>query len=223
MGVKASDQAMISVKSHLSGDHVLAAAFFARSCGDIEAGAANDELRAKHRYFAIGAVTSAVAFLEAAANEFYLAAVDNDTHVFGKADAPLPKLLAHVWESVEDIATLQKYQVALIMAQKKPFDQGSSPFQPASNLIVLRNNLIHYKPEWDSDLRNHKNIEARLRGVFPENPYSDHTQAFFPHRCLGHGCAAWGIKSAWAFVESFYSRMHLPYWAANYNTQVAAA
>lgn len=226
MGVKVSDRASVAVKSHLSGDHVSAAAFFARSCGEIEVrnlGRISDELRVQHRSFAIGAVISAVAYLEAAANEVYLAAADNDPHLFGKGDARLPKLLVHVWDSVEDIRTLQKYQVALVLAQKAPFDQGTPPFQPASHLIVLRNNLIHYKPEWDSDLEDHKKIEERLRGVFPENPYSDRSQAFFPHRCLGHGCAAWAIKSAWTFVDSFYNRIDLPYWAAGYAAQVATA
>ena len=223
---KVSDNARVAVKSHLSGDHLSAAVFFARSCAQIEAtnsGPPSDEVRAQHRSFAIGAVISAVAYLEAAANEVYLAATDNDPHLFAKADARLPTLLAHVWDSVEAIRTLQKYQVALVLAQKSPFDQGTAPFQLASHLLVLRNNLVHYKPEWDSDLQDHKKIEVRLRGAFRENPYSDKSQAFFPHRCLGHGCAAWAVRSAWSFVESFYSRMDLPYWAAGYSTRVASA
>jgi len=41
---------------------------------------------------------------------------------------------------------LQKYQIALAIAEKPTFDKGQNPYQDVSSLIKLRNKLIHYEP-----------------------------------------------------------------------------
>ena len=78
------------------------------------------------------------------------------------------------------------------------------------NLRRLRNALVHYKPEWDTELKEHRNLEDRLDGRFPLNPYAHSNYAFFPKKCLGHGCAAWAVETSVAFLEEFFDRMNLP-------------
>ncbi len=108
---------------------------------------------------------------------------------------------------VERSKILQKYQFVLTAANKDAFNRGNSPYQEVDNLIKLRNALVHYKPEWDTDLKNHKVIENRLKSRFNINPFSHDSSVFFPKKCLGHGCAEWSVKSTIEFIEDFYRRM----------------
>ncbi|MEA1894385.1 MAG: hypothetical protein U9N36_04115 [Euryarchaeota archaeon] len=96
------------------------------------------------------------------------------------------------------------------MANKETFDRGKAPYQEVNDLIKLRNALVHYKPEWDTDLKNHKGIEDRLKSRFTINPFSHVNDAFFPKKCLGHGYAEWSVKSTITFIEDFYRRMGFP-------------
>jgi hypothetical protein len=78
----------------------------------------------------------------------------------------------------------------------------------------LRNALVHYKPEWDTDLENHKKIEDRLKSRFKINPFSHDNDAFFPKKCLGHGCAEWSVQSVIKFIQDFYNKMGFsPKWS----------
>lgn len=208
----------LTVKTHLSANHILAASLFARWCGEIESENQNQtslsqDLDIEHRSLAIGTPIEAVAFLETAINELYMAAQDNDPNVFANADPLLPKLMVQLWEELEEKRILTKYQTTLLLAQKPKFSAGEPPLQLTAHLIALRNALVHYKPEWDNQLKAHKSIEDRLGKAFPTNPFAGKNKAFFPSQCLGYGCAAWSVRTAWAFVKEFYSRMELPYWA----------
>jgi hypothetical protein len=157
-----------------------------------------------------GAVFSAVASLEVTINELFIDARHGDPHTFKGAKPEFALLLAEVWEGIESNSTLAKYQTALILARKPQFDRGASPYQEAASLIQLRNALVHYKPEWDTDQREHRKIEQRLKDRFALNPFAGPNAAFFPKKCLGHGCAEWAVKSGVSFINQFFDRLGLP-------------
>jgi hypothetical protein len=212
-----------AVKTHLSVNHIIGASVFARLCGKLERetqGPPSQDVEIEHRSYAIGAPIEAVAFLEAAINELYVAASDSAPHTFGTNNPLLPRLMNELWEELEEKSILRKYQTTLLLAQKPRFDSGVPPFQSAANLIALRNALVHYKPEWDNQLKDHKSIEDRLRNSFAVNPFAAQDKAFFPSKCLGYGCAGWSVRTAWGFVKEFYEHLDLPYWAVGHEERI---
>ena len=150
---------------------------------------------------------SAVASLEATINELYIDARDANSPTFQGVDPIVPMLLAEYWEEIESARILRKYQLALILARKSKFAQGTSPYQEVDSLIQLRNALVHYKPEWNTELREHRRIDNRLKGRFALNPVTEPNDALFPKKCLGHGCAEWAVKSSVTFIEEFFSQL----------------
>lgn len=82
----------------------------------------------------------------------------------------------------------------------------------------LRNALTHAEPETSihstpavgTAAARHK-FEKRLRGKFAESAlFASGGNAFFPDKCLGHGCAEWSVTTALAFAEDFCKRIGLP-------------
>ena len=203
-----------SVKTNFSSHHMLSAAHFARQSAIIEKNYKDeitDELRAEHRAYVTGAIIVSVASLEATINDVFISAIDND-NLFKDFDPSIPKVLSEfwTWDVVERSSILEKYRCVLAVANKEAFDHGNPPYQEVNDLIKLRNALVHYKPEWDTDLKNHKGIENRLKSRFNINPFSHDNDAFFPKKCLGHGCAEWSVQSVIKFIEDFYNRIGFP-------------
>ena len=188
-----------------------AAALFARNAYAVEqkSEASSGALWMEHRSYSIGAVITSVTFLEAAINELYLEAIDQNPETFG-GHKRLAELMGHVWETIEEQSILAKYQIGLTLAEKPPFPKDQTPHQETDALIKLRNALIHYKPEWDTELEVHRKLEERLSSRFAHNPHGTNNKAFFPHRCLGHGCAEWSVKTAIGFYREFMQRIGLP-------------
>jgi hypothetical protein len=199
------------VKHSFSRQHFSAAEFFSEEASRIESsGPDQSEVeRSNHRAYVTGAIFSAVAALESSINELYLEAKDKDkTALAGLTDADLSALEGE-WASVESQPTLEKYQEALKRLGRPELDRGSNPFQDADSLIYLRNALIHYKPEWDDETKIHAKIRARLNKKFALNTLSDPNSLWFPHQCMGAGCAAWSLDTTRAFVVEFCKRMGL--------------
>jgi hypothetical protein len=215
-GRSSSAAATLRVKTHFNVQHMVAAALFARKVFEIEAtrdhrkGLVSDESYFAHTGYVAGAVFSAVASLEATINELFIGAQHGDPHTFKGADPEFPPLLAQMWGVIsQNPSTLAKYQTALVLAKKPKFDRGASPYWEAVDLIQLRNALIHYKPEWSTDQREHRKIERRLNGQFALNPFAGPNDAFFPKKCLGHGCAEWAVQSGVSFIKQFFDRLGL--------------
>ena len=153
--------------------HMKAARDFATKCMQIE-----DEKKdlewpqpnyTEVAHYAIGAVLLSVAALEAGINEIYLAAVDNAHKNYQQLSNDQVRMLSCLWEEIEQFSILKKYQVALVACGKETFNKGADPFQSVSDLITVRNRLVHFKPEWDNIPGEHKKIEKRLKKKFEEN------------------------------------------------------
>ena len=208
MQASASMSAEAIVQSRFTRQHFLAARFFADSATSLEsaisaAGLKEETRGPHHRAYIVGAVVSAVMGLEGCINEIYLDACDkSQTNLAGLAEGAM-NLLALWWPVIESRPILLKYQHALLLLGKPVLPKGESPYQDTDSLILLRNALTHYKPEWDDSLDVHASLEARLTGRFALNPLSTEASLWFPHRCLGSGCAHWAVDTAEAFVRTF--------------------
>jgi hypothetical protein len=213
----------ISIRSrtYFSIQHVQSAALFAGCAFKIEKdykGVHSDELFSQHRAYVTGSILSSVCFLEAAINELFADSVEANSSVAKKLGTTASRLMSAMWKlGIPRTATfkiLQKYQIALTMAQKEIFDTNALPYQDVDLLIRLRNDLVHYEPEWvklpssdDFDTNDIHKTEKMLRGKFLLNPLTEPGNPFYPDKCLGHGCAEWAINSCIEFADDFYSRM----------------
>lgn len=204
----------LRIKTNLSNHHLRSAAFLARQSAKYETRKKVTEvLKTKHRAYVTGAITLAIASLEAAINELFREAVDRNKKMFNKSSLKdVLNLLAKLWEIAEErrFAILYKYQLVLTVAEKDIFNEGKPPYQDVASAIQLRNALVHYTPEWDTDQKAHKRIESRLKSKFKLNPFVGSTQSFFPYKCLSHGCAEWVIKSCIRFMDEFYKKLDYP-------------
>lgn len=165
------------------------------------------------RSYASGAVILAVAALEASINELFLESVDrNQTSLAGVALDRL-QLMATLWEEVDAFSMLNKYDIALVSCGKDPFAKGTEPYQSAKGVVDLRNALVHFKPEWGDELDRHSRLEQQLATRFPACALASQatgTMVWFPHKCLGAGCASWCIDSVVKFVSEFCTRLGIP-------------
>jgi hypothetical protein len=200
----------LSVRSQLTRQYMQFAAFLAQQSARLEQERRKDECR---RYVAAAVILS-FASLEAAINEVYCDARDGLSGPFQKLPPFVPGLLNEFWPVLERqrASTLTKYQVALELARKTRFELGQPPLQPVLDVKELRNALLHFKPQWDTDEHEHHDhayLERRLRSKFTLSPLYGPGDAFFPKQCLSYGCARWAIESLTDFIEKFASRMDL--------------
>lgn len=148
-----SASAKVSSRHYFATRHLWMARHSARLCQEresalVSANQVNGDI--EHSSLAVTAVLSSVAFLEALVNEVFLDVVDtplgqenrrNDGITDDAAD-----LMRNLWEDRASI--LDKYQLALVCARKPKFETGGTLYQKVNLLIKLRNELVHFKPEW---------------------------------------------------------------------------
>jgi hypothetical protein len=204
----------LRVKSGLSQFHLDSAKLFAVACAAIENAEKHmewpqprwDEARSN----ALAAVILAAASLESSINEFYKQALDRDKNALKSLTEHQMNLLSELWPDIERLSPLRKYQIALSAAGNDSLSQGEEPYQSADGLMRLRNALVHFKPEWDDELKDHRTLEQRLSSLFPVSALAARASGhmvWFPHKCLGAGCAQWAIESAERFSQHFVSTL----------------
>ena len=206
-----TDSVTCGIKHCFSRQHLVAAKQFAAQAAGIEAKTPPTEQdKSEHRAYVTGAVVFSAAFLEASINELYLEAKDGPQASLAGLTSQQLSVVSTVWDLVELYQVLGKYQILLTLCGQNKFDQGAQPFQGTIGLIKIRNVLMHYKPEWDHELDVHKDIEKRLAGRFALNPHGGAGSLWFPHQCLGAGCAQWATTEAAAFMTEFCRRLGIP-------------
>jgi hypothetical protein len=204
----------LRVKTGLFQFHLDSAARFAFACAEIESEQKHlewpqprwDEARSN----ALATVLLSAASLESSVNEFYQQAVDRDRSALESLSDTQMKLLAELWPEIEKLSPIRKYQVALVATGHEPMSKGQEPYRSADGLIRLRNALVHFRPEWDDDLKDHRSLEQRLSRLFPVSALTDRAKGrmvWFPHKCLGAGCAEWAIESATRFSQQFVNTL----------------
>ena len=91
------------------------------------------------------------------------------------------------------------YQAAL---GGKSLPQDAGVAQEARALILLRDEVVHFKTEFRSSAPASKKLEALLRTRFPVNPFKC-GDIFFPEQCVSAGSSSWAIRVAREFMRSF--------------------
>jgi len=215
----------IKTRTYFSIQHIQSAALFARKSADVErgySGTYSGDLIAEHRAYVTAAISFAVAFLEALVNELFLDAhegLPGPNREFDHLTPEVVKALGTCWgPELAWKSILDKFQEALSVAQKPPLPNGGgTAYENVKLLIGLRNALVHYQPETmttysqisDEAVTIHK-FERKLRRRFALSPLVSSHNAFFPDRCLSHGCAQWAVNSSIEFADQFFAHLGIP-------------
>ena len=206
-----------TLRHYLSGNHIDAAAYFARLSYEFEQQFLRDQdldrVFRTHRSCVLGSVVLAVAFLEATINELFVDAADPVPSVFEGLIGERAAALRAPWqqEGAQRVEVLEKYRMAFDVLRMTPMSSGDGVWQDVQALIDLRNALVHFEPitQVTRSAQNHKDrhpLESALKGRFPENRlFSETANPFYPDRCLGHGCAAWAVDRSQTFATKFFS------------------
>jgi hypothetical protein len=166
-------------------------------------------------------VSSSVAFLEALVHEVVLDARDKGPD--WPALRPLtPDVLGRIGSVQLDGtgSSLPVFNRVLAAAGATPFDLQTEPHAAARTLFYLRNALIHSRPADTGlaadDLGTHETrvretATALLRYGF--ELYAGPSNADWPDRILGPGCAEWALATAQRFAVAFVERLGIaPTW-----------
>ena len=202
--VAAVDSIEARVISSLSITHFLSAASFSRKVSQLEAdhaGEAFGDFFEEIQSFSIAAIFSLVAALEAYANELFV--LYRDVIFPDLRDDVAGKL----WELYEKKSLVDKYELALFLANKPALIKGAKPLQDIEVLIKLRNGLIHYRPEWSDEQVEHRKISAAISGKAITSSFYPAETPLFPRAWSSHGTVLWALNSAIEFVEKFDSQM----------------
>lgn len=175
----------------MGNQHFQSAIRFSGCCTDIET-REHQQARPQQSWeecksLAVAAVLLATSALEASINELFLEAIDANRNSLGSLSDDQLGVLAVLWHEVEQNSTLSKYQVVLAACGREKLDQGSDPYQSAYALAKLRNALIHFKPEWDDEAKQHRALERLLTGRFPDSQLTlgiSGRMQWFPGKCL---------------------------------------
>jgi hypothetical protein len=163
-----------------------------------------------YRAFVTGAIFSSVGFLEASINElFFMAGEPLGGALLGLQHQDLAVLAEAVPLVLRrrGLSTLDKFQLTLVLTRKAKFDPGVQPYANAALLIALRNELIHYVPEWTL-VGEPQKIVARLAAAkFSLNPLEPEALGEHLDRYLSYGCARWAVESCMDFADEFYRRL----------------
>lgn len=135
----------IHSRSYLSISHLSATSLFTYKASKIEQlgddGA--DCASREHRAYVVSAVMLSAAFLEATINELFSDCADGSKTQLNPL--PAPDLMATMWNRgiprTARYSIIEKYDIALELNGKPPFDQGVNPCQDTKLLV---NSVMHW-------------------------------------------------------------------------------
>ena len=194
-----------------TGQFLEASAIFTRRAREIErqydySRPIPDEVRCEHRAYVSTTVMQCAAAMETEAHEICVhgpgAYLGSD-----RMDKSAHAILFPIVEQVDNLSTLERFDLIMHTLGKVPFDRGKNPYQSAQLLVRLRNKLVHYKSSWGTDMSEEKFFRALESLHHKAPPFTSGSMNFFPHRCLGADCAAWALATTLGFLEDVYERL----------------
>jgi hypothetical protein len=202
------------MRSYFSAHMLWASRNFASKAAAVEAQHDEDsKFNLEHRAYVISAVMNAASFLEPMVNELFQDAADDHGTTGDGYIAPLTsrtrELMSEWWAAsgrgFERV--LDQAQLLLVFAGAQKLDRGAQPFQDASQLVALRNALVHYRPEDVAAEVDHR-FTTTLRSRFADNALmAGSGNAWWPDHALGAGCAGWAFDTAKSTADEISSRM----------------
>jgi hypothetical protein len=202
-----SESISIDVRYTFTAQFLRAATRFSHLAADIEAKAASDD-EVVHRGLVVGAIMQATAALE---TEIWEVMRYGPGHHLGSGgvDEAGRALLTPIADVIDATDVLSRYNVVLHVLGKDRFDTGAMPWQDAALVVRLRNELVHYKSRWGSELERTKFLIALESKGHAKPRFIQAGSNFFPHAALRAACAAWATRSCVEFLEGFYASLEI--------------
>jgi hypothetical protein len=190
-------------RMNLAVNHLIAASGFSRIVGDIEERHKGEEFGSFYDDIlsnSIATVYCAVASVEAYINEVLL--FDERLMAQELRDC------AHTL--IGKTRILDKYAGCLRLLQCRPLARGKRPYQDVYLLILLRNALTHFIPEWENQQNAHAVLSRKLRAkIHPPSPFCP-SGPLFPQAWATHACTLWAVNSSKGFMIEFEKLAQLP-------------
>lgn len=163
----------MDVRSSLTVQFLMAAAMQARAAAEIESrpeAAVTEDDKVAHRGFVVGAIMQGTAALEC---EIWEVMVYGPGHHLGSngIDSEARNFLAPVADVVDDESVLERYRVVLHLLKKNDLERGAQPWQDATLVVRLRNELVHYKSRWGQELGRSKFLRTLQEKRHPKPPF----------------------------------------------------
>lgn len=202
-------QATLKQRYNFAVQHMMAAARFTRHCYQVE----NDNVDQPFGPFfdeilsyVSGTILSSIASLEANINEIFADVQDGHIVISGFDT----KVFDASWEEIEKLPILEKYEKFFELATSEKLDKSGRHYQFIKILISVRNSLVHYKPKWHDEQKEHLILGKQLQGKFKFSPFVGGNAPIFPMRCMTHNFAEWALESSLAFAAWFTTSVGVP-------------
>lgn len=144
---------------------------------------------------ALGVLTLSTAALETFANELYFEGN-------GLKDTFNNKTAEILGDLIDRQPVLSKYELILAARTSNSLSYGTPVVQNVQLLIELRNQVIHFRPEWDGEDGKHAKLSKRLNHRFAPSPYLT-GENLFPRAWASGAFASWALNSTIVFIDSF--------------------
>ncbi|QLG63324.1 hypothetical protein [Halorarum salinum] len=219
----------MKMKLSFSPVHLHAAKALSLEVEEIEAALAQGEedefakgeipVRMIHDGYAANAIISSTAFLEASVNEVFdlmMTAAEGWERAgkdwTGTMDGEV--ILYRVLLGLRDVDkywfknknSLKKYQLLLVHTGREPFDTGEGLYQRVNTVRRLRNDLIHFEPDW-YDSKEEISPPGSIPNGLDFNPFYETTRD--PKSFLSHEIVDWAIESCALFALEFRRRLDI--------------
>jgi hypothetical protein len=105
------------------------------------------------------------------------------------------------WKKMERKPTLKKYDEAL-KSRNYPI-LSTEKKASAETLIMVRNALVHFKPQWEDETRTHNEITRELRKEGVKTSPFMKGGSTFPQGFMSYDMAKWAVNTSLQFVDAF--------------------
>lgn len=202
--------ATVSMRNYFSSYHLWSAENNSKKAKEIEdAHVGKPRFDIEHRAYVIGAVISSVAFVEAVINELFQDIKDGHSSYLTGMEKKTANLVSSIWDDIDRVNILKKFQLGLFCFRKDLFNTGASPYQDMDLVIKIRNDLVHYKPK-SLCVNSTHTLESKLKGKFQENKLmSGAGNNCYPDKYFGCGCSNWATQSAKKFADDFFAKIEI--------------
>lgn len=163
--------------------------------------------KAEHMALVVGAITQATASIESALDEVLqhgpgpqLGASEKDPQMLAclKSNAPMIDRAQ---------GSLERWDTVLRVLGRPLLARGEQSFYNTNLLVGLRNELIHYRSDWDGQMKRKKLLDRLRSKRFAPPPFMSPHSNDFPHLILSAACATWAYQSAAKFLDDAYSKL----------------
>lgn len=191
-------------RMHFTGQHLMAAAAFSRRVGEVEQAHVGEQFGPffdEILWNASACIMLSTAAIESYLNELIADRAKHFTMLQGE-------LLDSFWANHERASLLDKFDLALMLRGEAPLDRGAEPTESMNALVTLRNELVHFKPEWSDESRVHARVSRKLASKVQPSPFLP-GEELFPRAWATHSCTKWAVESAVAFGSHVKTRFGL--------------